>query len=49
MAVTKQLRKQLKGRKVYLSSQFQRLQSMVDWLHCFGPEMRENIVVDCVM
>jgi hypothetical protein len=35
----------LKRGKVCLGLQFQRFQIMVGWLHCFGPEMRQTIMV----
>jgi hypothetical protein len=37
--------KQLKRRKIYFGSQFQRFKSMVSWLHYFRPEVRLNIMV----
>jgi hypothetical protein len=33
--VTKELRKQLQGRKIYFGSWYKRFQSMFSWLHCF--------------
>jgi hypothetical protein len=39
--MTKYLKKnQLKRKKVYFGSWFQ---SMVGWLHCFGPVERQNL------
>jgi hypothetical protein len=32
----------LKGGKIYFGSQFEKFQSMVIWLHCFGPEESQN-------
>jgi hypothetical protein len=40
--VTKHLRKHLKGGRTYFGSQFQRFLSIIDWLYCFGPEVRQN-------
>jgi hypothetical protein len=34
----------LKGRRIYFGSQFQRVQSMVTWLHVSGPVARQNIM-----
>jgi hypothetical protein len=34
----------LKGGKIYFSSWFQMLQSMVSRLHCFGPQMRQKVL-----
>jgi hypothetical protein len=38
--------KQLKGGVIHFGSQFQRFRSMVGWLHYFGPEVRQSIMVD---
>jgi hypothetical protein len=29
----------------FIWTQFQRFQSKVSWIHCFGPEARQNIMV----
>jgi hypothetical protein len=34
----------LKGRKIYFGSLFQRVQSMVGWLHRAGPGLRQSIM-----
>jgi hypothetical protein len=34
----------LKGGRIYFDSQFQRFQSIVTWLHYFGPLVRQNIM-----
>lgn len=33
-----------RGRKIYLGSQFQGVQSKVSWIHCFGPGVRWTII-----
>lgn len=43
--MTVYLRKHLKSRKVYLGSWFRGFQSMVGSHHCYGPEMRQDIMV----
>jgi hypothetical protein len=42
--MTKYLRKISLTEKADFDSQFLRFQSMVDWLHCFGPMARSNIM-----
>lgn len=34
----------LKEKRLYFGSRLQRMQSMVCWLHCFGSEIRPNIM-----
>jgi hypothetical protein len=41
-------RKNLKGRRVYFDLAFQRFHSKINWIHCFGPERRQNILMAVV-
>jgi hypothetical protein len=41
-------KKQPKRRKMHFGSWFQRFKFIVDWIHCFGLEVRQNTMVNRV-
>jgi hypothetical protein len=46
VTVTKYLRKQCEGGRVYFGLEFQRLQSVISWYHCSRPVVRQSIMVE---
>jgi hypothetical protein len=44
--MTKYLRKQLKGRKIYFGSWFQRFQFVVTWFRCFWAVVTQSIMAE---
>jgi hypothetical protein len=40
--MTKFLKKSSLIKEIFILAQFQRFQFKVSWLHCFGPEARQN-------
>ena len=39
------VKRNLRKKRKYFSSQFKRLGFMADWLHCFSTQMKENIMM----